>query len=197
MSRRQWSVAVAGRMPFIKVAAFSADSRVGAPPGNTTGQQVAKDRVETVDDTGPLAGQVVVPLGQQPQDRGLVLRGDLAQISAEERDLGHVESICGVGLPVPAGGQETCPGRQGGRHVNDILARGGRLLGKRPAETAGAFDREPAPRPLRAPVQKPTEGPGVDDEPPLTNFVACCTTATAVCEDLWGSIPMVIIRILT
>jgi hypothetical protein len=23
-------------------------------------------------------------------------------------------------------------------------------------------------------VQKPAEGPGVDDEPPLTNLVACC-----------------------
>ncbi|MFB7510359.1 hypothetical protein [Streptomyces broussonetiae] len=44
--------------------------------------------------------------------------------------LGRVKSVCGVGLAVSAGGQETGPGRQGGRHANDILAHGGQLLSR-------------------------------------------------------------------
>lgn len=54
-----------------------------------------------------------------------------------------------------------------------MKARPSRTIAHGATETAGAFDREPALRPLRAPVQQPIEGPGVVDEPPLTNFVAC------------------------
>ncbi|MGW2900734.1 hypothetical protein ACWDAO_40725 [Streptomyces sp. NPDC001212] len=79
-SRQQQSVAVAGRRPFMRAAAFSADRRVGG----TAGQQVPQHGVEPDDDAGSFVDQVVVALGHQPQDRRLVFRLDLAQVVPEE-----------------------------------------------------------------------------------------------------------------
>lgn len=45
-SRRQGSVAVAGRMPFMRAAAFSAGRRVGAPPGSRS-RRTAWSRLTT------------------------------------------------------------------------------------------------------------------------------------------------------
>lgn len=87
--------------------------------------------MEAVDGAGPLVDQVVVAFGQQPQDGGLVLASDLAQVSAEEGDLRDVECVGRIGLAVPAGGEEPGPGRERRGHVHDVLAGGGLLLGAR------------------------------------------------------------------
>ncbi|MEU1597894.1 hypothetical protein ABZ468_34920 [Streptomyces sp. NPDC005708] len=55
--------------------------------------------------------QVVVPFGQQPQNRGLVLGNDDPQVVAEQGDLGDVESVFRIGLAVAAGGRESGPCR--------------------------------------------------------------------------------------
>nr|WP_229866319.1 hypothetical protein [Streptomyces spinoverrucosus] len=116
--------------------------------------------------------QVVVPLGQQPKDRALVLGHDGPQIVPEQGDLSHVEGVGGVGLAVAAGGQQPGPGRQRGGHVHHVLARGSQLLGEGAAQTAGAFNREAAFGPLLAPAQQLAEGAGVDDEAALGHLVA-------------------------
>jgi Zn-dependent M28 family amino/carboxypeptidase len=91
---------------------------------------------------------------------------------AEEDDLGDVEGVLRVGLAVTAGGQQPGPGREGGGHVDDVLAGGGQLLGERAAQAAGALDREAAVGSLLAPARQLAEGPGVDDEPALGHLVA-------------------------
>jgi hypothetical protein len=85
--------------------------------------------MQPVEDAGALAGQVVTAFGQQPQDGGLVLGGHGAQPRAVQGDLGDAGRIGGVGLAATAGVQQPGPGRQGGRHVQDLLAGGGQLLG--------------------------------------------------------------------
>ncbi|WP_240812606.1 hypothetical protein [Streptomyces sp. DASNCL29] len=128
--------------------------------------------MEPVEDAGAFVDQVVVPFGQQPQDRGLVFGLDGPQVVAEEGDLGDVAGVFRVGLAATAGGQQPGPGRQGGGHVHHLLACGGQLLGEGSAQAAGAFDGEAALGPLLAPAHQLTEGPGVDDEPALGHLVA-------------------------
>jgi hypothetical protein len=62
--------------------------------------------MEPVDDAGALVDQVIVPFGQQPQDRRPVFRLDLAQVEPEEGNLGDVLGVGRIGLAVPAVGQE-------------------------------------------------------------------------------------------
>jgi transposase len=122
----------------------------GQSGGCACGQQVAQHDVEPLQDAGAFVDQVVVPLGQQPQDRGLVLGVDAPQVVAEQGDLGDVAGIVGVSLAVAAGGQEPGPGRQGEGHIDHDLACGGRLLGEGSVQAAGAFDGEAAFGPLLA-----------------------------------------------
>ncbi|GAA2656019.1 hypothetical protein GCM10010400_11040 [Streptomyces aculeolatus] len=94
--------------------------------------------METVDDARALVDQVVVPLGQQPQDGGLAFGLDLAQVLPEESDLGNVQSVGLVGLAVPTRCQQPGPGGERGGHVHHLLAGGGQLLGEaaRPLQPA-------------------------------------------------------------
>ena len=48
--------------------------------------------------------------------------------------------VVGVVLVRPARGQQPCPRRQRGGHVNDGLARGDQLLGEQITESAGRLD---------------------------------------------------------
>lgn len=136
-------------------------------------QQVPQDGVQAVRGAGALVDQVIVSLGQQSEDRGLVLRGDLAQVGSEKGDLSDVQRVGRVGLAVIAGRQETGPGRQGRGHIDKVLVRSGQLLGGRPPEPDDAFDGEATLGPLLAPAHQLTEGFGVDDGLPLANLVAC------------------------
>ncbi|WUO09235.1 hypothetical protein OG985_47550 [Streptomyces sp. NBC_00289] len=148
--------------------------------------------MEAVDDAGAFVDQVIVPLGQQPQDRRLVLRLHLAQVVPEEGDLRDVQGVGCIGLAVPAGGQEPGPGGKGGGHVHHMLAGGGQLLGEAAAESFGTLYGEAVLGPPLAPAHQLPAGPCVDDEAALGELVSCGVDATAVWDDLWGSIPMVI-----
>lgn len=171
---------VAGYVPAAVVggrdrpdALHQGGSLVGGQAGGcSAGQEIAQDGVESVEDAGAFVDQVVPPLGQQPQDRGLVFLNNGAQVMAKECDLSDVEGVPGIGLAVSAGGQQPGPSRQGGGHVDHVLARGDQLLGERVAQAAGTLDRETTVGPLLAPVHQLAEGSGVDDEPALGHLVA-------------------------
>ena len=123
------------------------------------------------------------------EDGGLVLRSDLAQVLAEERDRGDVQGVGGVGLAVPAGGQQACARGQGGGDVHHVLACGGQLLGERAAQVAGAFDGEAALGPRLAPAHQLRESAGVDDEAPLAGLVACAVHGDGGVRGLVGVDP--------
>jgi hypothetical protein len=83
-------------------------------------------------------------------------------------DLGHAGRIRGVGLAATAAAQQPGPGRQGGRHVQDLLAGSGQLLGDGSSQPVGALDREPPHRPPAGPGHKLAEGAGMHQQPTLT-----------------------------
>lgn len=86
----------------------------GQPGGGAAGNEVTQDGMEPVQDAGAFVDQIVVPLGQQAKDRGLVLRLNGPQVLAEQSNLGDVQDVGWVGLAVAAGGQQASPRGQGG-----------------------------------------------------------------------------------
>jgi hypothetical protein len=75
----------------------------GQVGGGAAGDQVAQQAMQTVQDAGALAGQVVAAFGQQPQDAGLVLGSHRAQGWAVQGGLGDAGRIRDVGLAATAG----------------------------------------------------------------------------------------------
>jgi hypothetical protein len=121
--------------------------------------------MEPVEDAGALPGQVVAAFGQQPQDGGLVLGRHDPQRRMVQGDLGHASRIGGVALAATAAAQQPRPASQGGRHVQDLLAGRGQLLGDGSSQPVGALNREPPGRPPGDPGQELAEGAGVDQQP--------------------------------
>jgi hypothetical protein len=82
-----------------------------------------------------------------------------------EGGLGDAGRIGGVGLAATAGVQQPGPGGQGGRHIQDLLAGDGQLLGDGPSQPVGTLHREPPHRPPSSPRQELAEGAGIDQQP--------------------------------
>jgi hypothetical protein len=119
--------------------------------------------VEAVEDAGALPGQVVATLGQQPQDAGLVLGRHHPQHRMVQGDLGDAGRVGGVGLASAADAQQPRPGRQGGRHVQDLFAGGGQLLG----DGSSQPDGEPPGRLSTGQGPQLPEGAGMHQRPTL------------------------------
>jgi hypothetical protein len=81
---------------------------------------------------------------EQAQNRTVIDRGDGSQRAVAQGDDRCGTGVMRIGLVGPDGVEEPHPGRQGGRHVNDVLTGGDELLGKESAEPTGGLDR-PAP----------------------------------------------------
>ena len=121
--------------------------------------------MEPVEDAGAFAGQVVAAFDEQPQDRGLVFSGHRPQRRAVEGDLGDAGRVGGVGLAAPASAKQPGPGGQGGRHVQDLFAGGGQLLGDGPSQPEGTLNREPPGRPPGGPGRQLLERAGMHQQP--------------------------------
>ena len=135
---------------------------------------------------GAFAGQVVAAFGQQPQDGGLVLSRHDPQRRMVQGDLGDAGRVGGVGLAATAGRKQPGPGGQGGRHVQDLFAGGGQLLGDGSSQPIGALDGEPPGRPGLRPGHKLAEGAGIDQQPAVAQWRAGGSTATVVSEPCGG-----------
>lgn len=168
MSRRQLPVAVTGRTPFIKAAALSADSPMGAPPGRKS-RRTAWSRLRTRvrswtrSSRRSVSSRRIVAWSSRTTGRSHGGRG---------RHPGDVEGVPDIGPAVSAGGRQPDPGRQGGGHIDHVLARGGQLLGERTPQAAGTLDRETTAGPLLTPAHQPADDSGVDYEPALSHLVA-------------------------
>jgi hypothetical protein len=57
------------------------------------------------------------------------------------------------------------PGGQGGRHVQDLLAGGGQLLGDGPSQPEGALNGEPPGQPPSRPGRQLLERAGMHQQP--------------------------------
>jgi hypothetical protein len=83
------------------------------------------------------------------------------------------------------------PGGQLGRHIQHPLTRGGQLLGQQMAHPARAFDRPGALQPGLRPPQQPLR---LSTQARTRNWpsgTSAGSIATAVCEALCGSIPII------
>jgi hypothetical protein len=116
--------------------------------------------VQTAQDAGAFGDQVIAPVRQQPQDRGLVLEGDRSQPPMVDRGGRHRAGVGQVGLAGAAGPQQASPGRQLGWYIHDRLAGDDQQLGDGPAQAAGALDRPASFRPDRRPGQQLLGGLG-------------------------------------
>ncbi len=128
---------------------------LGAELGwRSVGDQVAQMSVQPVDCAAPFAGQLVAAGRQQPQHATVIIRADAGEIGAlsgDERDRAGVDA---VGLAAVARLEGPHPRREGGGHVDDMLADGDELLGQQLAQAAGALDAPAALGPLRRPAQQ-------------------------------------------
>ena len=94
------------------------------------GHELGQQPVQPVQGLGTRGDQVVAPVRQQPQDRGLVLDVDLVQALAALGGQGDRDRVTGVVFAAVAGGQLPHPGGELGRDVDDLFAVGDQLLGE-------------------------------------------------------------------
>jgi hypothetical protein len=123
-------------------------------PGGPAGLEVGQQHMQPAQGPGALGDQVVAAVRQQPEDHGLVLEGDQAQLPVVDGGGGDRAGVGQVALAGAAGGQQPSSGGQGGRHVQDRLAGGDQELGDAAAQAVGPLHR-PAPlRPSSRPGQQ-------------------------------------------
>jgi hypothetical protein len=92
--------------------------------------QIAEQDVQAVDAAGVLGDQVVATLGEQTQDRGVVLELDAVEAPVVLSYRSDRDSVGDIGLPGVAGSQEACACGQLGRDVEDGLPGGDELGGE-------------------------------------------------------------------
>ena len=80
--------------------------------------------MEAVDAAAPFLGNLTPPVRQEPQNPGVILGDDLAQLGALLGDTSDAGRVDGVGLASVADVEQTCLGRQGARHVDDVAISG-------------------------------------------------------------------------
>ena len=126
----------------------------GELPVGAAGLQVGQQHVQAAQGPGAFGDQVVAAVAQQPEDHRLVLQGDRAQPPVVDSGRGDRAGVGQVALAGAAGAQQPGPGRQLGRHVQDLLAGGDQQLGDAAAQAAGALHRPPSLRPGGRPGQQ-------------------------------------------
>jgi len=157
--------------------------------GHATGDQLAQHRVQPAHHLGPGPAQVAVALGPHLEHRRLVIGLHSARgRRAQRRDR---PGIIGVILIRATGRQQPHPGAELRRHIDHPFARCDQLLGQQVAQTAGALDRPGAFRPGRRPFQQLPRLPRRRRHPQLAQRLPGRAVATAVCEPLCGSTPII------
>jgi hypothetical protein len=131
---------------------------VGCEVGRrTTWGQVSEQPVEPVDRPPALLVQFVPPVGEEPQDRRMVLTRYLAKSSAVHGDGGDGDGIQEICLPTVASVQESRSSGKARRDVDHRFASADKLLGKKEPESGRALDGPRAFWPRRRPVQQTAE----------------------------------------
>ncbi len=106
-----------------------------------TGQQFSEQGLEPVNCLDPAAGQGLAAVGQHPQRLELPIDFQDSQPLGADRDDGDRVRVEGVGLAVVAGVEESNPGGESRRDVDDLLAGLEEALGQGAPGAVGALDR--------------------------------------------------------
>ena len=96
--------------------------------------------MEPADELGPQTAQVVVALGEQSHDLGVVGRLDAVKTTRAQGGNGNRERIVGIVLLRTPRAEHPDPRGQGGWDVEDNFAGIDELLGQQITETTGGLD---------------------------------------------------------
>ena len=195
MSAISWRAIALRSMSTSPAGLIVANSRVARSGGELAGcaarVQLAQQSVQPVDGAAALGGQLVAAIGEQPQHGAVVIGADAGEVVAvlgDDRDAARVDAVA---LASVAAVQHADLGGQRRRDVDHGLAGGDELLGQQAPEPAGTLDRPDALRPARRPGEQPGECRAVREQRSSPSDSPPASSATAVCELLWGSMPMV------
>jgi len=127
--------------------------------GRAAGHQLAQQPVQPVQRLRPGPGQLITPVGQQPQHRQALIMGQLPQPAGAQRRDGDGVRVGGVGLAAVAGVQDPDASGQLGRHIHHLLPLGQQPGRQRPPRPERTLHR---PGPVRllphVPQQLPVTG---------------------------------------
>jgi hypothetical protein len=93
--------------------------------------------VEPADQPGPHPAEIVIALGQQPHDLGVIGRFDPAQTLRAQGGDRHRQGVVGIVLIRTTRAEQADSRGQRRRDVDDVLSSVDELLGQQVAETAG------------------------------------------------------------
>ena len=95
-------------------------------------------------------------VGEEPQDRRVAIACDGTQTTVTQPGDRGRERVVGVVLRSLRRTQQTHPGRQGRRDIDNMFPGGEQLLGEQPAQAGGGLDR---PHPVDVEWFGPREQP--------------------------------------
>jgi len=139
-----------------------------------------------------VVADVAIGFGQKPQDLAVANGLDGAKVPGPRRRDGDLPGVVRIVLVGAARSQQPGACRQGGGHVEHVLAGGDELLGQQVAHPVGALDGPHTRRERRRPRQQLVDlGPRRPN--PLVGGLVLggALIATAVWDALWGSTPMI------
>ena len=128
----------------------------GQRAAGATLDEQAQQGVQPADRAGPLGGDLMVAIGQQPQhDPMLIIGRDDVQRRCAPRHDRRRTGVVGVGLVDPAPLEQPHPRRQLGWHIDHMLTGADELLGEHRPHPRRPFDRPRARLEPCRPLQQP------------------------------------------
>ena len=132
-----------------------------------------------------------MPLGPHLQHRRMIIRGDRPPDRGAQRRDGHGPGIVRVALARPAVRQQPDPRPELRLEIDDALASRQQLLGQQMPLPGRALHRPGPLRPARSPPRQLRRLATLVRTRSLPSWVSAASIATAVCDPLCGSIPMI------
>ena len=159
--------------------------------GDSAGDDLAQHRVQPAGRLATQPGQVAMPLGPHLQHRRMIIRGDRPPDRGAQRRDGHGPGIVRVALARPAVRQQPDPRPELRLEIDDALASRQQLLGQQMPLPGRALHRPGPLRPARSPPRQLRRLATLVRTRSLPSWVSAASIATAVCDPLCGSIPMI------
>jgi hypothetical protein len=153
--------------------------------------QAAEQGVKPTDRLRSQPGEVVVPVRQQPQHRGVIHRGDPPQPAVPQRHDRRGPGVVRVGLVGATSVERPDPSRQCRRHIQHRLAGGDQLLCQQRTQPRGRLDGPRAGRKAGGETQQLVSLLSVRADPQLADHGLGAVEHRCGVSPLWGSIPMI------
>ena len=162
---RELAAGAAGQVPRTHRGQQRPGLERGQVPFRAAADEFGEQPVQPVEGLRAAAGQLVPPVGQQPQHRQVLVDLQLAKAAGPQRHHDDGVRVVRVALAGMSGVEHPDAGGQLGWHVEDPLAVGEQPRRHRPASAIGALHRPRPARPLPAVPQHRPVAAGIGAEP--------------------------------